>query len=59
MIQQILDFIWQHKIEIGVTIPYITRAFHSLTTGGGIVGMFKAILFGTNTPKQKTTKKQN
>ena len=33
--------------------PYLTRAWHALQTGGGIVGMKNAILFGTNTPADK------
>lgn len=31
--------------------PYLTRAFHALTTGGGLKGIINAIWFGTNTPK--------
>lgn len=31
--------------------PYITRALHSLTSGGGIKGALSAIWLGTNTPK--------
>lgn len=34
-----------------LAFPYITRAYHALATGGGIVGVYRAILFGTNTPK--------
>jgi hypothetical protein len=32
--------------------PYITRALHSLTAGGGIKGALSAIWLGTNTPKE-------
>jgi hypothetical protein len=31
--------------------PYLTRAFYSLASGGGIVGVFRSVMFGTNTPK--------
>jgi hypothetical protein len=33
-------------------LPYLTRAYHALATGGGLRGIWNAILFGTNTPKQ-------
>ena len=32
-----------------VLIPYITRAFHALKTGGGLKGIWTAIMYGTNT----------
>jgi hypothetical protein len=32
-----------------VMIPYITRAFHALKTGGGLKGIWTAIMYGTNT----------
>lgn len=35
-----------------IMLPYVTRAYHSLRNGGGLVGVYRAILFGTNTPKQ-------
>ena len=35
--------------------PYLTRAWHALSNGGGLVGMKNAILFGTNTPAEKPT----
>ena len=31
--------------------PHLTRAYHAVTTGGGIIGIFRAIFWGTNTPK--------
>lgn len=34
--------------------PYITRGYYALVNGGGIVGMFRAVLWGTNTPKLNT-----
>lgn len=34
-----------------VLLPYLTRSWHALTSGGGISGAWKAIWFGTNTPK--------
>jgi len=33
--------------------PYLTRAYYAITTGGGIVGAVRSILWGTNTPKDK------
>jgi hypothetical protein len=35
--------------------PYITRALHSLMSGGGLRGIFAAIWLGTNTPLPKGT----
>lgn len=32
--------------------PYATRAYHALASGGGLRGLWNAIWFGTNTPKQ-------
>jgi hypothetical protein len=32
-------------------IPLLTRAYYSISNNGGIVGVFHAIFFGTNTPK--------
>lgn len=32
-------------------LPYVTRAYHALATGGGLRGIWNAILFGTNIPK--------
>jgi len=34
-----------------LVLPYLTRAYHAIVTGGGIVGIYRAIFFGTNTPK--------
>lgn len=31
--------------------PYLTRAWHAWTNGGGWTGIRNAILFGTNVPK--------
>lgn len=31
--------------------PHLTRAYHAVTNGGGIIGIFRAIFWGTNTPK--------
>lgn len=33
-------------------LPYVTRAVQSLSSGKGIVGAVKGILFGTNTPAE-------
>ena len=33
------------------TSPYITRAYHSITQGGGFKSILSAIWLGTNTPK--------
>lgn len=36
-----------------ILLPYLTRAYHALRTGGGIRGIYRSILFGTNTPKDE------
>lgn len=32
-------------------LPYATRAYHAVSQGGGLRGIWNAIWFGTNTPK--------
>lgn len=34
-----------------LAFPYVTRAYYAIATGGGLVGMFRAVLWGTNQPK--------
>jgi hypothetical protein len=34
-----------------IIAPYLTRAYHAVVNGGGLAGIYRAILFGTNTPK--------
>lgn len=44
----------KYRVLILVVIsasPYATRAYHALSSGGGIKGVFSAIWLGTNTPK--------
>ena len=40
-----------------IALPYLTRAFHALANGGGLRGIWNAIWFGTNTPKNTDTPK--
>ena len=35
-----------------LAFPYVTRAYYALSTGGGVVGVVRAILWGSNTPKE-------
>jgi hypothetical protein len=37
-----------------LSFPYITRMYYALATGSGLVGGVRAILWGTNQPKQTT-----
>jgi hypothetical protein len=39
-------------VLIAVAAPLVGRAYHSLSNGGGLRGIYRSILFGTNTPKQ-------
>lgn len=38
---------------VGVILPYVTRAIHSVRNGGGIRGIWRSIWFGTNVPSDK------
>lgn len=37
-------------IVLVLAFPYLTRAYHALTTSGGLRGAWESIWFGTNTP---------
>ena len=51
----LLPHSWQGPVLIlAVLSPYITRAYHALSMGGGIKGVMSAIWLGTNTPKPPT-----
>lgn len=41
---------------LALASPYLTRAWHALSTGGGVRGIINAIWFGTNTPKTPAQK---
>jgi hypothetical protein len=34
-----------------IVVPYAGRAYHALASGGGLMGVYRALLFGTNVPK--------
>lgn len=38
-------------IALVIAAPYLTRAYHALAGGGGLTGVWRAIMFGTNTPR--------
>jgi hypothetical protein len=43
---------WQAWLAIGiVALQLLGRAYHALRNGGGLVGIWRAIMFGTNTPQ--------
>ena len=43
---------WQPwAVAAAVLLPYLGRAYHALTSGGGLRGVWQGIMFGTNTPK--------
>ena len=48
----IVDFFMENKATILLAIPMVTRAYYALRNGGGIVGMWRGLMFGTNAPKQ-------
>ena len=44
----------QHRGTVAliiVTVAFAGRAFHAIKAGGGLVGLWKALLYGTNAPK--------
>jgi len=52
----LLPHSWQGPMLIAVVIgPYLGRAWHAYTLGGGAKGIWSAIVFGTNTPKPVAT----
>ena len=45
---------WQlNGVTVLLAIQLLGRAYSGLSKGGGLVGMFKGIVFGTNTPKSE------
>ncbi len=47
----LLPVSWQGPLLIIIVLsPYVTRAYHALTNGGGAKGVMSAIWFGTNVP---------
>lgn len=44
---------WQlNGVTLLIALQLAGRAYAALSSGGGLVGIFRGILFGTNTPKQ-------
>jgi len=49
---------WQlNGVTILLIVQVLGRAFASVSNGGGLVGIFRGIVFGTNTPKQPQPEK--
>jgi hypothetical protein len=47
---------WHSLVLFALAVsPYLTRAYHAITSGGGLKGVFAAIWLGTNTPKPPCT----
>lgn len=45
----------QHRGTVSlaiVTIAIAGRAFHAIKNGGGLIGLWNALLYGTNAPKR-------
>jgi hypothetical protein len=38
-----------------LAFPYVTRAYYAIVNGGGIIGAGRAILWGSNVPKDTKT----
>ncbi len=56
MIQVIIQFVLENKSSIALLTTWGGRAYYSLKTGGGLKGIYRSIMFGTNTPKKKDEK---
>lgn len=54
---ELLNYIKEHKEYILLSIPMWTRAYYALKQGGGLVGVWNSIMFGTNQPKKNATKR--
>ncbi len=39
---------------VGILIALLGRCIHAIRTGGGLVGIYNAIVYGTNIPKSKS-----
>ncbi len=47
----IIAFILENKSTIILAVPMLGRAYHALRNGGGLVGIWKSLMFG-ETPKK-------
>lgn len=53
-IENIVPPKYRTALVIAIAIsPYLTRAYHALSQGGGIKGVLSAIWLGTNIPAKK------
>lgn len=49
-----INFLMNNKAVITVSIiPMVGRAYHVIKNGGGLKGIWNALIFGTNTPKKE------
>ena len=48
---QIIQFVMENKATIALALPFVGRAIYALKNGGGLIGMLKGLLYGTNVPK--------
>lgn len=51
--ETIIAFVLANKATIALTIPLITRGYYAVKNDGGLVGIWRAVMFGTNSPKEK------
>lgn len=58
MFTTIVDFIMANKASIALAIPFMTRSFYQLKNGGGLVGVWNSIMYGTAVPKDKKPKQE-
>lgn len=56
ILSQIINKVPAHwhttAVVAALLIPHIGRAVHALRSGGGLVGVWNSVIYGTNVPKQ-------
>lgn len=57
-IQHLINLLPAHwhttVLSLVVAVPVLGRAYHSLSNNGGLKGIYRALVFGTNVPKTTT-----
>jgi hypothetical protein len=52
---KIIQFIQNHWQWFVAALPIIGRAYHALASGSGLIGIWRGLVFGTNTPTPNKT----
>lgn len=49
--ETLYNFIMEHKASIALSIPLLTRGWYAWKNNGGLLGVWRSIMYGTNAPK--------